>query len=95
MLDIEACSTLLNAMANASRLMMLVLLSENELSVGELCDAVGLEQSAVSQHLRRFRKGGLVKTRKDAQRIFYSCDSEAVHKMIEMLEGIVPDLAKT
>jgi DNA-binding transcriptional ArsR family regulator len=51
MLDIEACSTLLNAMANASRLMMLVLLSENELSVGELCDAVGLEQSAVSQQI--------------------------------------------
>lgn len=89
MLDIDASAALLDAMANASRLTMLCLLCENELSVSELCEAVNLEQSAVSQHLRRFRITGLVKTRRDAQRIFYRCDSQAVRRMIKTLEEIV------
>jgi DNA-binding transcriptional ArsR family regulator len=65
-------SALLKAMGNPHRLMILCQLVRGEKSVGELERIVGLSQSALSQHLARLRRDGLVKTRRSAQTIFYS-----------------------
>lgn len=72
-------SSLLKAMANPHRLMILTQLMRTERSVGELEGIVGLSQSALSQHLARLRRDHLVKTRRSAQTIFYSlAGNEAV-----------------
>lgn len=72
-------SSLLKAMANPHRLMILTQLMRTERSVGELEGMVGLSQSALSQHLARLRRDHLVKTRRSAQMIFYSlAGNEAV-----------------
>lgn len=65
-------STLLKAMANERRLMVLFHLADGEKSVGELEKLVGLSQSALSQHLARLRRDMVVQTRRSAQTIFYS-----------------------
>jgi DNA-binding transcriptional ArsR family regulator len=65
-------STLLKAMGNAHRLMILCQLVSGERSVGELERAIGLSQSAMSQHLARLRRDALVTTRRSAQTIYYS-----------------------
>lgn len=65
-------STLLKAMANERRLMVLFHLAEGEKSVGELEKLVGLSQSALSQHLARLRRDSVVQTRRSAQTIYYS-----------------------
>lgn len=65
-------STLLKAMGNAHRLMILCQLVSGERSVGELERSVGLSQSAMSQHLARLRRDALVTTRRSAQTIYYS-----------------------
>jgi len=44
-------ATVLKALANESRLMIVDRLSRGECSVGELIDLVGLDQSTVSKHL--------------------------------------------
>ena len=54
-------SALLKAMGNPHRLMILCQLVHGEKSVGELERIVGLSQSALSQHLARLRRDGLVK----------------------------------
>lgn len=79
---------LLSAMANPKRLMILCSLVKGEVPVGVLANQVGLSQSALSQHLSKLRAQKLVKTRRDAQTIYYSSTSEAVIKMLDTLEEI-------
>lgn len=79
---------LLSAMANPKRLMILCSLVEGEVPVGVLAAQVGLSQSALSQHLSKLRAQKLVKTRRDAQTIYYSSTSESVIKILGTLEDI-------
>jgi DNA-binding transcriptional ArsR family regulator len=81
----ERASGLLKAMSNQSRLMVLCQLHEGEKSVGQLEKVVGLSQSALSQHLARLRRDGLVKTRRDAQTIYYSLQGEEAVRVIKTL----------
>jgi DNA-binding transcriptional ArsR family regulator len=79
---------LLSAMANPKRLMILCCLVKGEVAVGALATRVGLSQSALSQHLSKLRAQKLVKTRRDAQTIYYSSTSESVLKILQTLEDI-------
>ena len=68
---------LIRALANNKRLLILfVLMSHGEMSVEPLADTVGLSTSALSQHLAKLRAKGLVKTRREAQTIFYRLTQE-------------------
>ena len=63
---------LLKALGNRARLMVLCTLVEaGEMRVGELAEAVGLSQSALSQHLAKMREERLVAFRRDGQALFY------------------------
>lgn len=59
------------ALAEPNRRLILDVVRDEEQSVGEIVDAVGLSQPAVSKHLRVLRDAGLVRTRVDAQRRMY------------------------
>jgi DNA-binding transcriptional ArsR family regulator len=77
----RCASALLKSMGNPHRLIVLCQLLGGERNVGELERLVGLSQSALSQHLARLRRDGLVKTRRQAQTIYYSLaghEAEAV-----------------
>ena len=69
-------SALLKTMANEWRLLILCNLAEGEKSVGQLESLIGLNQSALSQHLAVLRREQLVKTRRMAQSIYYSLKSD-------------------
>ena len=79
---------LLKAMGNERRLLILCHLAEGEKSVGELGEMIDLGQSALSQHLARLRKDGLVQTRRKAQTIFYSIDSAAAAAVMQALQSL-------
>lgn len=79
---------LLASMANPKRLLVLCHLVNAERSVGELALIADLSSSALSQHLTRMRLQGLVKTRRDAQTIFYSLASPEVEKVLATLYDI-------
>jgi len=78
-------SGLLKSLGNPSRLMILCHLLGGEMSVGALERELGLSQSALSQHLARLRRAGLVQTRREAQTIYYSLESEEARRVIEVL----------
>ena len=84
----KRASSLLKAMSNEHRLMVLCQLLHGERSVGELEEIIGLSQSALSQHLARLRKDDLVKTRRAAQTIYYSLAGEEAQRVIETLYGL-------
>lgn len=67
-LHAEFCKVL----ANPTRLMIIALLEKGELSVGELAAATDTALATTSQHLRLLREHDVVKTRKEAQSVYYS-----------------------
>ena len=69
-------TSLLKALANSSRLLILCQLAEGEKSVGDLERRVRLSQSGLSQHLALLRRKGIVATRREAQSIYYSLASK-------------------
>jgi Predicted transcriptional regulators len=79
---------LLKALSNEKRLGILCALYRDEKNVGQLEKIIGLSQSALSQHLARLRRDGLVKTRRDAQTIYYSLHSKAARQLLEALYEI-------
>jgi ArsR family transcriptional regulator, virulence genes transcriptional regulator len=87
--DMEAkaneAATLLAAMANPTRLLILCTLVNGEKPVHELVAQSGISQSAVSQHLTKMRNLKLVTTRRDAQSIYYRLASEVVRRVLEVL----------
>ncbi len=84
----EKAVVLLKAMANERRLQILCMLHNQELSVGELCTKLGLSQSALSQHLAWLRRDELVTTRKEAQTVYYTLQSDEVKTLIQTLHGL-------
>ncbi|MEQ1770231.1 MAG: metalloregulator ArsR/SmtB family transcription factor [Devosia sp.] len=84
----DDAAELLAAMANPKRLLILCHLLDQELSVGELSERVGLAQSPLSQHLSKLRMLRLVATRRDGQMILYRLASEEVGKILTTLYGI-------
>jgi DNA-binding transcriptional ArsR family regulator len=79
----------LKLLANSHRLLILCrLLIEREMSVGELVEAVGLGQSALSQHLAKMREEGIVATRRDAQTVFYRIADKNVARVLALMKDI-------
>jgi ArsR family transcriptional regulator len=80
---------LLAALANPRRLIVLCRLSmEGECGVGALAEAVGLSQSALSQHLAVLREQGVVATRRDGLNIYYSIGDPRTRALMQALEKI-------
>jgi len=61
----------LSLLSNPKRLLILCRLAQGEAPVGALQQAVGLGQSALSQHLAKLRAAGVVATRREGQTIHY------------------------
>lgn len=83
-----SAAALLSALANPKRLLILCNLVNGEVPVGVLANQVGLSQSALSQHLSKLRAQKLVRTRRDAQTIYYSSNSAQVLTLLGALESL-------
>jgi ArsR family transcriptional regulator, virulence genes transcriptional regulator len=88
-LKAEEAAALLKLLANERRLLLLCLLaSTREMTVGALADAVGISQSALSQHLALLREHGLVACRRDGQTMHYSIADPAAERFLTTLKDI-------
>lgn len=86
--NIRDNATILKAFSNENRLRVMCILYQGEYSVGALEKTVGLSQSALSQHLARLRRDGLVKTRRDAQTVYYSANASVAQPILESLSRL-------
>jgi len=67
----------LSLVGNSVRLKVLYLLfDEKRLCVCDLSDILGMNISAISQHLRKMKDRNLLETEREAQTIFYSLTAE-------------------
>ena len=84
-----AAAQLLKLLGNEHRLLILCfLMVRGEMTVGELVTAIGLSQSALSQHLARLRRDGLVTFRRASQTLHYSVADKRTIRVIGVLKEI-------
>lgn len=70
------------------RIEIIELLKKEPMSVNALADALGITQSAVSQHLRVLKGAGLVKGERQGYWIYYSLNRDALEKCRQRLNRI-------
>jgi DNA-binding transcriptional ArsR family regulator len=81
-------SELLKALSHETRLLILCLLAEGELSVSELEAALDMPLAAVSQQLARLRLDRLVVTRREGRTVYYAIASKEVASVVETLHDL-------
>ena len=69
-------------LADATRVRLILALSDGEMSVNDLAAAVGKPQSAVSQHLAKMRLARMVSTRQVGTRVFYRLENEHARQLV-------------
>ncbi|MFT4197055.1 MAG: metalloregulator ArsR/SmtB family transcription factor [Pseudoxanthomonas sp.] len=75
-MDLEAWSARLKVFADATRVRLLVLLAQEELTVAELSAITRLAQPRVSTHLARLKEAGLVRDRRAGVSAYYRFDED-------------------
>jgi len=69
------------ALGNGTRLRIMMLLSEGEMSVNAICKKLKLSQSRTSNHIILLYKNGLVQVRCDGVQRFYSLADLSKHSL--------------
>jgi ArsR family transcriptional regulator, virulence genes transcriptional regulator len=91
-----AVADILRALANERRLMILCKLVEwGEANVSTLAEAVGLSQSALSQHLAKMRDEGLVTFRRESQTLWYRIADPRIEQLFATLHHLFCRSPKT
>jgi DNA-binding transcriptional ArsR family regulator len=74
-------------LADPSRVRMLDLLRDGELSVNAIAEQLGAGQQNVSKHLSVLADAGMVDRRKDGNRVYYGIADEGVFALCEQVCG--------
>jgi len=82
---------LLSALADPTRLRILAALRENELSVAELQEVLGIGQSRISNHLAQLKSVGLLRDRREGQKAYYR-RAEMGREIWSLAEGAAGEL---
>lgn len=75
---------LFSSLSDASRIRLIALLMDGEMSVRALADGLGMTESAVSHQLRGLRQMHLVRARKAGRQVFYSIDDDHVSRLFTL-----------
>jgi ArsR family transcriptional regulator len=73
------------ALAHPTRIAIIELLENGELSAGDLMEKLGMEQANVSQHLAVLRSKQLVVNRKAGNQVFYSVRDPIINKVLALM----------
>ena len=93
-LEVRAVSRLLKALADETRLRLVVLLANGELCVCHLAEALKLSQPNISRHLGILRMSDVVETRRDGSWVYYRLAAQADSDCRRLLKGLVQSFGK-
>lgn len=93
--QIDQAARAIKAMAHPLRLKILCVLGNDEVSVQDIVVAVGTSQSNISQHLAILREKGVLKARKDANRVYYSVGDQRTLALIGMMREVFCGIPQT
>lgn len=78
-------SEIFQGLANPTRIAIVELLRDGELSAGKLIEKLGIEQANASQHLSVLRAKQIVVSRKVGNQVFYSIRDHALIEVLDIL----------
>ena len=73
---------LFKVFGDVTRIKIMSVLLEGELSVGGISEKLFMSSSAISHQLNILRRSKLVKTRREGKSVYYSLDDEHVYEII-------------
>ncbi len=88
--DLERAARWFHALADPTRLRILLRLGEGEECVCDLTDALEAGQSRLSFHLKTLKDAGLVHDRRAGRWVYYSLDPAAVSRLGTFLDALGP-----
>jgi len=80
---------ILKAIGHYNRLQIVNILLSGEFRVGQLVDKLGLLQPYTSQQLSNLKFDGIVKSRRDGNKTYYSLANDSIKKI---MESIIADI---
>ena len=75
---------LFKVFGDSTRIRIMFAISDTEMSVLSIAEALNMEQSTISHQLRVLRQNKLVRVRREGKQIYYTLDDDHVKKIIEM-----------
>lgn len=87
--DATLTANALKAMANPLRWRIICALGNEELSVGDIMQKIGASQSNTSQHLDLLRSKHIIKSRKDANKVYYSISNDQLLVLISNMRTVL------
>ena len=91
-MDVASILQSLRALSEPTRLRLLAILLEEELSVAELQEALGMGQSRISASLGMLRRQGLVLDRRVGKNIYYAAVVSAIAPLRDAVAAAVSEL---
>ncbi len=88
MSQIKKTSQLLKVLGNPHRLQIILLLLGGEKNVTQINQTVRVSQPALSQHLSRLRREGVLASRRDQRQIYYYVNNPQISRLIDVAAEI-------
>ncbi len=87
LLHAEVCQ----AVADPTRIMLLYLLADRPMNVGELSVALDITQPSISRHLKVLRERGMVSAERLGTTVTYSLADRRVIEALDLLRAVMTD----
>jgi DNA-binding transcriptional ArsR family regulator len=85
-------SDLLRLLGNANRLAIVCFLMEQESTVSQLEDELGIRQPTLSQQLTELRDAGIIEGRRDGKNVIYRVVDDKSTELVQLLRGMFAGL---
>ncbi|MEL7668556.1 MAG: metalloregulator ArsR/SmtB family transcription factor [Actinomycetota bacterium] len=85
-------SDLCKTLASPKRQMILSALRDGESAVNEIQERTGIPQATLSQHLAILRSAGVVRTRREGNRIFYAITNPKIIQAFDLITEVMQEI---
>ena len=82
---LDKAAALLKAFAHHDRLQIVNILMNGECKVGELAKLLGTGKSITSQQLSNLKLAGVLKSRRDDNKTYYSLANDSIKKIVKSI----------
>ena len=84
-MNINDKERIFKALGDKYRLMIMDLISKDELSAGKILEQVNMGQSTLSHHMKILCDSGIVNARKDSRWVYYTINAEVAAEISSVI----------
>ena len=80
----EKLASFFKIVGDPTRCMIISILQENEMCVGDISNVLSMTKSSISHQLSKMKEKGVVKSRKEGKEVYYSLDDRHVAEIFAL-----------